>query len=403
MRILLHDYSGHPFQAELSRELAGRGHEVTHSWNASYVSGKGGLEELDGTVGVRFTPLRMAGQFAKYKPWTRLRQEVAYAWTLLRHVRSERPEVVLVCNVALLCHFLFALLLRRVPMVFWQQDVYSQAIGDEAVRRLGPAGRLVARVADRMEREITARSAACVVIADTFLPVHERWRTSERVTVIPNWAPVEELRPRPKENAWSRAQGLDDTPVLLYSGTLGLKHNPLLLVELSRLVQRELPGSVLVVISEGEAADLVRSSTREDEVRVLPFQPFEDLPDVLGTADVLVTLLQPSASTYSVPSKTLSYLCAGRPVLALMPADNPAAELVRVTGGLVHPPQSEQLPAAAADVVALLQDAEARARVGAASSRLAEERFAIEGIADQFEKVLHSVREAAPTAGRAGK
>lgn len=395
MRILLHDYSGHPFQAELSRELADRGHAVTHSWNASYVSGKGGLADLDGTAGLRFVPLRMSGEFAKYRPWTRLRQEVAYAWTLLRHVRAERPDVVMVCNVPLLCHFLLALLQRRVPMVFWHQDVYSQAIGDEAVRRLGTAGRPLARVADRMERAITARSAACVVIADTFLPVHERWGTSERVTVIPNWAPVEELRPRPKDNGWSRAQGLQDTPVLLYSGTLGLKHNPLLLVELSRLVREQLPTAVLVVVSEGEAAELVRSSTRDSEVRVLPFQPFEDLPDVLGTADLLVTLLQPAASTYSVPSKTLSYLCAGRPVLALMPADNPAADLVRTTGGLVHPPRPEHLPAAATAVVELLQDPDRRAGIGTASRRLAEQRFAIAGIADQFEKVLHTTLEAA--------
>ncbi len=31
MRILVHDYSGHPFQAQLSRELARRGHDVVHS------------------------------------------------------------------------------------------------------------------------------------------------------------------------------------------------------------------------------------------------------------------------------------------------------------------------------------------------------------------------------------
>ena len=39
MRILVHDHSGHPFQAELSRELARRGHVVTHSFATGYVSG----------------------------------------------------------------------------------------------------------------------------------------------------------------------------------------------------------------------------------------------------------------------------------------------------------------------------------------------------------------------------
>jgi colanic acid biosynthesis glycosyl transferase WcaI len=399
MRILLHDYSGHPFQAELSRELADRGHDVTHSYNASYVSGKGGLSELDGTPRLRFRALRMSGDFAKYRPWTRLRQEVVYAWALLRHVRAERPDLVLVCNVPLLSHFLFALLQRRVPMVFWQQDVYSQAIGSEAVRRLGLAGRPVALAADRMERVITARSAACIVIADTFLPVHERWGTADLVSVIPNWAPVDELRPRDKDNAWSRTLGLHDRPVLLYSGTLGLKHNPMLLVQLVRLVRQEVPEALLVVVSQGEGASLVRSSSGEHEAVVLPFQPFEDLPEVLGTADVLVTLLQPHASAYSVPSKTLSYLCAGRPVLALMPADNPAAALVDATGGFVHPPDAARLHAASSEVVALLRDPERRTRIGTASRQLAEERFAITGIADQFEKVLHQATTAAEDGG----
>lgn len=389
MRILLHDYSGHPFQAELSRELADRSHDVTHSYNASYVSGKGGLSGLDGTAGLRFTALRMSGDFAKYRPWTRLRQEVVYAWALLRHVRVERPDLVLVCNVPLLSHFLFTLLQRRVPTVFWQQDVYSQAIGSEAVRRLGLAGRPIVVAADRMERVIAARSAACIVIAETFLPVHERWGTADLVSVIPNWAPVEDLRPRDKDNAWSRALGLHDRPVLLYSGTLGLKHNPMLLVELVQLVRQELPEAVLVVVSQGEGANLVRSFSAEAEIVVLPFQPFEDLPDVLGTADVLLTLLQPHASTYSVPSKTLSYLCAGRPVLALMPADNPAAALIEATGGFVHPPDAAHLHVAASEVVALLRDVSRRTRIGRASRQLAEDRFAITGIADQFEKVLH--------------
>lgn len=30
MRLLVHDYSGHPHQVQLSRELAKRGHEVLH-------------------------------------------------------------------------------------------------------------------------------------------------------------------------------------------------------------------------------------------------------------------------------------------------------------------------------------------------------------------------------------
>src|SRR5450631_3453912 len=42
-RILLNDYCGHPFQVELSRELARRGHEVLHVYSADDQTPKGDL------------------------------------------------------------------------------------------------------------------------------------------------------------------------------------------------------------------------------------------------------------------------------------------------------------------------------------------------------------------------
>src|SRR5262249_35278828 len=43
LRVVLHDYAGHPHQAQLSRELARRGHEVLHLHCPAYHSGKGAL------------------------------------------------------------------------------------------------------------------------------------------------------------------------------------------------------------------------------------------------------------------------------------------------------------------------------------------------------------------------
>ena len=39
-RIVVHDYSGHPGQAQLSRALAARGYEVTHQHCPAYATGK---------------------------------------------------------------------------------------------------------------------------------------------------------------------------------------------------------------------------------------------------------------------------------------------------------------------------------------------------------------------------
>ena len=133
---------------------------------------------------------------------------------------------------------------------------------------------------------------------------------------------------------------------LLYAGTLGRKHNPLLLVELiDRLRERGIDAE-LTVISEGEGAGLLAQAATErpaitDFVRVMPFQPPEGLSQVLSCGDVLVALLEPGASKFSIPSKVLSYLAAGRPVLGIMPSDNPAAIDIEEAGGYVVRPDHD--------------------------------------------------------------
>ena len=75
---------------------------------------------------------------------------------------------------------------------------------------------------------------------------------------------------------------------------------------------------------------------------MLPFQPAEDLPSVLSSADVLVALLEPDATKFSIPSKVLSYMAAGRPIVGLMPSDNPAAADITDCGGMVTDPTASR-------------------------------------------------------------
>jgi glycosyltransferase involved in cell wall biosynthesis len=102
---------------------------------------------------------------------------------------------------------------------------------------------------------------------------------------------------------------------------------------------------------------------------------------------VLVVILEPDAGVFSVPSKVLSYHCAGRPMLASIPADNLAARIVRDrTSGLVVRPNDRVAWIASAD--ALVDDRELRDRLAANARRYAEATFDIDAIADRFEDVL---------------
>ena len=391
MRILVHDYSGHPFQVELSRELSRRGHEVTHSYCAAYTSGKGHLTAEPGET-LRFDPIGVGVVIAKMSFGKRLLQELRLGVELVRQVRRTRPDVVMASNVPIPTLVILAavLRLRGIPWVLWHQDVQAVAIRSFAGKKLSKAFALVAALIGAGEKWCARRAAGVVVIADSFVDVHRRWGTADKTVVIPNWAPLDEIRPVTRTNDWSHEHGLDEVQTLLYSGTLGLKHNPELLVRLARqLIDAGRPVQ-LVVVNQGPAEQVLRDeATRLDvPLLLLPFQPYERLPEVLGSGDVLVVLLEQDAGAFSVPSKTLSYLCAGRPILGLMPAENLAAVLVSKVDGCVLPPDDTSLPAAAAWVGDVLADDERRAALGKASRALAEQEFELAACADRFEALL---------------
>ena len=233
---------------------------------------------------------------------------------------------------------------------------------------------------ESLERRLLRQSDRVVLISPDFQPLMARWGIEpNKIQVIPNWAPLEELPIQPKDNPWAQAQGLDQTFVFLYAGILGLKHNPELFVHLARAFAGQ---AQVVVVSDGGGADWLKKQAHAqglDNLKVLPFQPKAALPQVLGTADVLVSILKPEAGIFSVPSKVLSYLCAGRPLLLSMPLENQAARLVRdARAGLVAAPQ---------DITGWLQSAQKlinneclRANMGANARTYAETHFDIQAI-----------------------
>lgn len=391
MRILVHDYSGHPFQAQLSRELSSRGHHVTHSYCDAYVSGKGRLQAEAGED-VLFDPIAVGQALAKLSLGKRLLQELRFGLLLVAQVRRVRPDLVLAANVPIPTLVLLAsyLVVRRTPWVLWHQDVQAIALRSFAGKQLPRALSLAAWLIGLGERWCARRTAAVVVIAESFVDVHRSWGTADKVTVIPNWAPLDEIYPVERKNDWAVEHGVDDVHTILYSGTLGLKHNPALLPQLARKVIDAGFPVRLVVVNTGPAEQVVVDEARRLGVplTLVPFQPYERLPEVLGTGDVLVVLLEQDAGAFSVPSKTLSYLCAGRPVLGLMPPENVAAQLVSRAAGRVLPPAMASLDAASEWVSSVLADAEQRQLIGDSARTLAEKEFAVAGATDRFEEIL---------------
>jgi glycosyltransferase involved in cell wall biosynthesis len=381
----------------LSRELARRGHDVLHTYAGDFLTPRGRLERLpDDPVSFTVRAVSLDRPFRKDASITRQLQELDFGRRLRDAIDAFAPDVVVLANTppASLDFAQRACRRRRIPFVYWLMDINSVGMRTILTKKLKIAGELIGWGYRLLERRQLHRSDKIIAICDAFGDTLAAWGISrDKVAVMPLWAPLDEVPVRPKANDWSIRHRLDETINILYAGTLGRKHDPAGLCALARHY-RAREEVRIVVVSEGDAAERVARQTAADALDnlvLLPFQPFADLPDMLGSADVLIGLLDADAGGYCVPSKILTHLCAGRPQVAAMPSGNRAADvIVESGGGLVVPPADSAALIAA--VESLVTDPATRRRLGDAARAYAEREFDIRRLGDEFEDYLLAVQ-----------
>ncbi|MBO0749016.1 MAG: glycosyltransferase family 4 protein [Porphyrobacter sp.] len=389
MRILISDYSGHPFQVQLSRELARRGHWVTHTYSAGFQTPKGNLAVGEGDPeGFSIVPVNTSKPFAKNSFFTRRNQEIEIGHRLAELVEAVAPEVVISSNAPLDTQRVFQAAAKRrgAGFVFWLQDIYSEAIGRVIPRKFPVVGSIVAARYRNLEFRMLRESDHVVAITADFVPILAAKGVDEdKITVIENWAPLDELPRHPRDNAWAEENMSGDAVRIVYSGTLGYKHNPALLKALAA----ELPQAHVHVFSQGEVADRLAAEAAADGIANLsvhPWVPFSDLPLMLSGSDIFVVVIEPEAGVYSVPSKVLTYLGIGRPILASVPLENLAARLILENeAGFVSPPGEDRFLIEKAKALA---DPAQREQLGDNGRAYASRQFDVASIATRFETVI---------------
>jgi colanic acid biosynthesis glycosyl transferase WcaI len=394
MRILMHDFAGHAFPAQLSRELARRGHMVLHLHFEELQTPKGNIvhgPQDPPTFAVE--GIRLNQVFDKWKSLVhRHRQELSYGRAVVEHIMRFSPDVVLSANTPIDVQekVIEACEALQAGMVIWVQDFYSLAVQYVLRKKLGLLGDIASRYFRSLEKRQLDRCQQIIYISDDFLELGDHWNVNpNKCHVVENWAPLAEIRASRRENPWADRHDLSDKFCILYSGTMGWKHNPTALLSIAEGL-RDHDDIRIVVVAQGPGRDSLEQETAARalrNVRLFDFQPYTDLSDVLGTADILIGVLDEEAGKFSVPSKILSYLCAERPMILVGPRENLAARTIhKARAGFVVPPGDE---ARLIEVtLRLLHDERLRAQLGANGRRYAEHNFDIESIANRFEQIL---------------
>lgn len=394
MRIVVSDYSGHAFPVELARALSARGHHVLHLSAASFQTPKGKLKrDASDSETLSIVTVTTRAPFAKDSFIRRRLQEMELGKRMAEQITAFRPDIVLSGNAPLDAQKAIYKAARttRAGFIFWVQDLYGEAIRRILQNKLGITGRLIGQYFQRMEAKLLRAADHIIVISKDFigaLPAGAR-RNQTNISVIENWAPIADIPRLPRDNGWASEHLGEAASRIVYSGTLGFKHNPDLLAAAARDTDAD-----VLVFSEGQAAaSLAAKSGVYPNLKVRGWLPFADLPAALASADILTVILEKDAGVFSVPSKVLTYLSIGRPIVAAVPAHNLAARIItQHNAGLVCEPD-DQLGFVTA-MRTLLADPELRRTMGDNARTYAEATFAIDGIVATFETIFEKIEGA---------
>jgi colanic acid biosynthesis glycosyl transferase WcaI len=295
-------------------------------------------------------------------------------------------DVCLFSNPALEVWLPFACLSgwRAKPAIFSVHDVYPEVGVTLGIFR----HRAVIAAVAFLERFCLRGSAYVRVLSQAFRqPLKRLGVPDEKIALIYDWVDTDLIKPRPRDNSFSREHRLNDKFVVLYAGNIGFSQGLDHVLAAAALLKND-QEIRFVLVGGGAGLDHLKAqAVKMSNVEFLPFQPRARLPEVLATADVSLVTLRRGIGTASLPSKTFSILASGRPLLASVDEDSETWKLVARSGaGVCVPP--EDPPALARAIVDLKKDPAWRARLGKNGRAYALRHHSPQAAAGEFERLL---------------
>jgi glycosyltransferase involved in cell wall biosynthesis len=295
------------------------------------------------------------------------------------------PSPITICIPAIWLRWL-----RRIPIVFWVQDLWPDnpvALG--AVK----SGRTI-RWLEALCRWIYRRCDLVLGQSEAFLPSIRRVCPEvARLEVLPNWADAFYAPQTIESDAPERAEWPSGFTVV-FAGNLGSAQSLHTAIEAAELLRSEDVHWVFIGDGNqrGPLEDDVRRRGLGACVRFFGWRPGESMPRYLSLADVLlVSLRRDPGFASTIPAKLQSSLAMGRPIVAALEGEG--ARIVRESGAGVVVQQEDA--AALADGVRELvrRGADVRARMGQRGRAYATSHFDRDTLVDQLDGWLAAIVE----------
>jgi glycosyltransferase involved in cell wall biosynthesis len=280
--------------------------------------------------------------------------------------------------------------LQRRPLIIIAMDIYPEVA---EAHGLLPADSLINKFLFWIFRWSYARAQRVVSLG----PVMSRRLITKgvdagRIVEISNWATGTPGIVRGEQNTLRKKWGLQNRFTLVYSGNLGIGHEFHTLLAGFACARRTVTSLSLVIIGDGSRLTEVRNEALQlglsKSIVFADLLPAAMLPESLGLADLALVTLRPGFEGLMVPSKILSYMSRGVPVLYIGPPSDIDFYLSRCNCGVSV--RTGDVQGVAREIVSLHANAERRNSLGSQGRRHYNDELSRERGLSKYEALIRS-------------
>lgn len=308
-KILIHDFSGHPFQFELSVELAKSTFKVTHAYS---IDEGGPKANFTLKKNLFIFPISIGYKLPKNSILKRFFWELKYAFNLIRFVNKNKPDLIIQSNTPPLVLIIFNMFCR-IPWIWWVQDIFSEAAANMDI--LPKFARKIAQNLFFGLESILSKLASHVILISKDFSNFFSNLDNTKISIIENWSPDY------KSKKYKKRIGI------VYAGTVGKKHYSRDLIDVIQYFLDH--GETFNLISEGTYADKIYTKFYKNKnFKKFNFLNTKDLDAILDKSKAAMFVLEKKASKVSIPSKVYTYIKHDLPVFGLIDSNHHTAKLI---------------------------------------------------------------------------
>jgi colanic acid biosynthesis glycosyl transferase WcaI len=327
-------------------------------------------------------------------PINRILENVTFGFSSSLYVLvAKRPDVVVLETwplIAQLC-VLLVCRLRVIPVINYVKDLYPEVLSAAGIVGVDS---WLHRLMLGLDSFIYRYSTHTVVISDAMRDHVGMTRKIDRISVIRDWLNLDTISPFPGQSRWRHEIGLRrEDFVFMYAGTMGHASKVDILCEVAGQTACE---SNIRIVCLGEGILKARMLQEQEtsnltNLLILPFQPRARVGEVLSSADVMLMLTSRNMRFSSVPSKFITYLAVGKPVICAVDPSSEIAMIVRENGlGFVVEPEGARALADAMRRVSELDRTRLHA-MGARAREFAVRNYSLQRASKDFDRPFSSL------------